>query len=164
MTPLDKLHTRIKELRELGERACPGPWHINSVYDGVAKAVVTSQSHPLCKLSEPFHRQCHHGTGQDAEFIAASRTALPAALAALEECLVALGFYAKGSHQYAEDGAGIREDVHRLPTVVNVTGCVAVGKSIIAEGANVNLKSGRIARTILARAAELLTKEKADGN
>jgi hypothetical protein len=58
----------LQELKRMAKLATPGPWGISK--DG--QTVTSNQYHPVVRLAEPFHRQCKHGTGQDAEFIAAA--------------------------------------------------------------------------------------------
>ena len=47
----------------------PGPWRFNEA----TQTIVSNQSHPVARLTEPFHRQCHGGkTGNDGPLIAAA--------------------------------------------------------------------------------------------
>ena len=68
----------LKLWKEAAERATPGPWHT------CGRTVTSNQSHPVCELSSEFHRQCEHGTGQDTQFIALSREAVPQLIAEVE--------------------------------------------------------------------------------
>lgn len=107
MTPVLKY---LEEVEKRCEAACPGPWRVNSVSDGRRQSIVTSQSHPLCDLSDPFHRQCHHGTGQDAEFIAAARSDVPKLCAALRVAVNALETYQlEAKHNSIFRSAGLEE-------------------------------------------------------
>ena len=60
--------TDFQELKRLAEAATPGPWGISRN----GSTITSNQSHPIAILSDPFHRQCEHGVGQDAEFISAA--------------------------------------------------------------------------------------------
>jgi hypothetical protein len=61
----------------------PGPWRLS--HNG--QTIVSNQSHPVATLSDPFHRQCEWGTGNDGPLIAAA----PDLLAALQELCNRLG-------------------------------------------------------------------------
>ena len=69
---------RLQEIEARLEAATPGPWRRNGM-----RWIVTGQSHPLCQVSEPFHRQIQNGTGQDEEFIANAPSDIAYLLAAL---------------------------------------------------------------------------------
>lgn len=80
--------TRRAELRELCERATPGEWKIETerTTSGEFAAVIVGNQHPsypihtpVCRLTRGF--VWYEG---DKAFIAAARTALPAALDALD--------------------------------------------------------------------------------
>lgn len=75
---MNKLKARIDELRKLEQAATPGPWETT----GVGYHVQSEESEIGCFDYE--------GGTQDAEFIAASRTAIPQLIDALEEMRVAL--------------------------------------------------------------------------
>ena len=70
---------QLKAWKEAANAATPGPWYMTGRF-----TVVTCQSHPLCEVSDEFHRQCEHGTGQDTQFIALSREAVPQLIAEVE--------------------------------------------------------------------------------
>ena len=64
----------------------PGPWR----FVEASQTIVSNQSHPVARLSEPFHRQCHGGrTGNDGPLIAAT----PELLADLRVAAAALRDY-----------------------------------------------------------------------
>lgn len=80
----DDLRARLDEWDALSEAASPGPWqYLRRGSWGGASAVATSTGHPLAFVGDPDVT----GVDQDAAFIAASRTALPAASAALRTVL-----------------------------------------------------------------------------
>ncbi len=80
---------RSKELRELCEKATPGPWWDESgVIHACNPGVWTEQNHSCIHpvtITEPYWENALPNERQaNGEFIAASRTALPEALDALE--------------------------------------------------------------------------------
>lgn len=85
MTDKDRILALVESLKEASRHACPGPWMINTVGSAAEPEILTNQSHPLCKLSNSFHRQCEHGPGNDAEFIVMARNAMPFLTYALRE-------------------------------------------------------------------------------
>lgn len=60
--------TRRSTLRELSEKATPGPISLNSKN---RLRVLTSMDHPMCEFSEAYHRLAEHGEGADPEFMVA---------------------------------------------------------------------------------------------
>lgn len=86
------LEKYLAAVRQRLEKATPGPWRaINELN------VVTSQSHPLCTISNPFHRQCTDGeniyVGKDALLIANTPTDLTTLIEIVETLWEALHFY-----------------------------------------------------------------------
>lgn len=102
--------THLAWLREIAKAATPGPWHSIS-----RQSVVTSQSHPLCELSDEFHRLTLHGVGKDSDYIATfNPTQVLALLDALEAAMEALNYY---SNQCPEQYESPSKSLEWGPTV-----------------------------------------------
>ena len=90
MNPTEQIRKRIKELRELGEKATPGPW-VTERFDSdngyIHFSVNDAEMQQVCFCHEDMHPKTYR---HDANLIAASRTALPLALEVIEELVGAL--------------------------------------------------------------------------
>lgn len=88
---MTNLKQRLKELREISEKATPGEWYVAEVFDGPMQA-----NRQFIRSKEKTERSdIDHGIAEafggcgprpkDAAFIAASRTAFPQLLLVMEE-------------------------------------------------------------------------------
>lgn len=98
---------QIKELRELCEKATPGPWEMTPTSAGYlinsGDQRITSA---ICYYDDegfPTAEPCVHGS--EAQFIAAARTAMPQLIAEVKRLREALDFYANNdTYDKTSDG------------------------------------------------------------
>lgn len=98
---IDKLTAALDELERLANAATEGPWKIETVPTSIGRC------HKIGPFNACLYEDSRFGAGvseyrSNAELLAASRTAIPALVAAMREMQGALGFIATDNYEDAE--------------------------------------------------------------